>query len=242
MSEAGEASTRNHRWQVKLLPFMTGSLVALAACFFAATLWNYSSLQGQLQRPVSDIQGVLDRLPKMDASQKQWYVSAVLEEQSLRSRHQQNGAVVSASIWTRFMGFMTGMVLVIAGSVFILGKLESTFEGNANLNGYQGSLTTTSPGLVLAVAGTLLIGISLLMKVEVQIDDRPVYLPGHSYEQKPPKPAPVDFEQAAASSPASAGPGAAAASSPPAFPPEVLRQMCKDSSSARSDQCKGVSQ
>jgi hypothetical protein len=46
---------------------------------------------------------------------------------------------------------MTGMVMVMAGCVFILGRLDASFDGRAKFNDSEGALKTNSPGLVLAV-------------------------------------------------------------------------------------------
>ena len=105
-----------------------------------------------------------------------WYMRVVLEERAMRSRHHQNSAVIESRVWTRFMGFLIGMVMVMAGCIFILGKLDAQFDGALKAPGNEGSMKTNSPGLVLAVAGSALIAIALYVTVNIEVTDRPVYI------------------------------------------------------------------
>lgn len=223
------AARRLSRWQETLLPFMMVGLVVLGVIFFVATLRNYEGMQARLGRPADDIRLTLDRLQASNTTdaQRDWYLRVVLEDRALRSRHEQNSAVVEARVWTRFMGFMTGMVLVMAGCIFILGKLEASFDGSMKTAQAEGTLRTNSPGLVLAVVGSVLIAISLTVTVQVEVNDKPVYLPQLVQDQgpsppvmKPPEPLP-----STAPAPVAASAAAPAASSP--YPADVQEQMCK---------------
>ena len=42
----------------------------------------------------------------------------------MQRRNQQASAAMISKLWTRQMGFMTGMLMALIGSAFILGRLE----------------------------------------------------------------------------------------------------------------------
>ena len=227
---AERAAMRLNRWQLKLLPFMMVTLVLVGIVFFVATLRNYADLRERLNRPLPDIALALDKLQAAQATdwQRDWTVRVLLEDRALRSRREHNAAVVEARVWTRFMGFMTGMVMVLAGCIFILGRLEASFDGRAKVNDSEGAFKTNSPGLVLTVAGTVLIAISLTVTVQVELNDRPVYLgeAGSADAAAAPKPRPPLPLEAPSAAPA-AVPPASAASRAADYPQAVQRRMCE---------------
>lgn len=59
----------------------------------------------------------------------------------------------------------------MVGCIFILGKLEASFDGAMKTAQAEGTLRTNSPGLVLAVVGSVLIAISLTVTVQVEVND-----------------------------------------------------------------------
>jgi len=182
-------AAQNGAWQRKLLPFMMKALVGFALIFFASTFVIYANLTSKLRhddRPISESIGQARALSP-EAQFADWYVRATLEERAIAGRQRQYNAIVEGRLWTRLMGFLTGMVMVLAGSVFILGKLEAEFDGNAKLPQGEGAVKTNSPGLVLVVAGTLLLCISLLVTVDVKSEDRLVYLPTFEQPSKQPE-------------------------------------------------------
>lgn len=209
-------------WQAKVLPFMMVGLAVIALLFFVGTFWNYLRLQARLELPEPEISLALEKAQAGQASpaHQDWYMRVVLEERAMRSRHHQNTAVIESRTWTRFMGFITGMMMVLCGCIFILGKLEADFDGSVKTASGEGALKTTSPGLVLAIAGTVLIAISLSVTFTVELNDRPVYLvgPGGAPAQAVlPPPMPM------------ADPASVAAPSPsaPTLPAELADEMCK---------------
>jgi hypothetical protein len=100
------------------------------------------------------------------------------------------GVLLISRIWTRYLGFVTGTILAMVGAAFILGKLQ---EASSNLGAEGGlwkvSLTTASPGLVLAALGTILILATLATSMDLNVNDGPVYLretSGAAAEAPPP--------------------------------------------------------
>jgi hypothetical protein len=178
---ASESERDLQRWQNRLVRFMTGSLVAMGVIFFAATLWLFADLTERVQYRQSDLIAVMDALPKeamADRAYREWYVRAVLEKSALEQRFAMQSMVVQGRLWTRVMGFLTGMILCFSGSVFVLGKLrEPPIQTSAEGSGLKLSLSTSSPGVFLAFAGTILIGLSLYVPTIVESKDEAVYLP-----------------------------------------------------------------
>jgi hypothetical protein len=222
--EQVQVASELRSWRDKLLPFMIGGLALLAVLFFLGTFWNYANLQERLSRQEPDIVATMDKLRATTPppAYQDWYMRVVLEEHAMRSRHRQNAAIIESRVWTRFMGFITGMVMVMAGCIFILGRLDAQFDGSLKSGEHEGVLKTNSPGLVLAVAGTVLIAMALTVPVHIEVNDTPVYLAdvsGQATLKTPealPAPAPLPGAQA----------GASAASSP-TMPPGLADELCK---------------
>jgi hypothetical protein len=47
-----------------------------------------------------------------------------LETNIVERRYHQANVSLMSRVWTRYLGFVTGMVLAMVGSIFILGKLR----------------------------------------------------------------------------------------------------------------------
>jgi hypothetical protein len=106
-----------------------------------------------------------------------WRVQATLEAEVMQNRYRQVNSTLQLRAWTRHMGFMTGMIMAFVGAIFILSRLK---EQETRLNGeYQGikaGLATSSPGIVLATLGTVLMFVTLLVDYRFETRDVPVYL------------------------------------------------------------------
>jgi hypothetical protein len=174
------------RWQDRLLPVMVGVLVALAAFFFIATVVQLATLQ----RSISDVPKVVLPAPAAsDASRQepgaypglsahQLDILATMEAYVVEQRYHQASVLLMAGLWTRYLGFVTGMVLALVGASFILGKLEAPpteLEGKGA--GVEGSLKTASPGIVLVVLGAVLMLATIVNRDTYQTHDAAVYLP-----------------------------------------------------------------
>ena len=93
-------------------------------------------------------------------------------------RYRQVNLVMLTRAWTRYMGFVTGMVLAMVGAVFILGKLQesvSKFEAGQGEHG-RVAFESASPGLFLAFFGTFLMALSIWLTVDVTSRDAAVYV------------------------------------------------------------------
>ena len=174
------------RWQRRLLPVMVGVLVVLAAFFFIATMLQMA----YLQRSISDIPSV--PLPTAVApdpsredpdadrriSRRQLEILATMEAYLVERRYHQASVLLMSGLWTRYLGFVTGMVLAFVGASFILGKVEappSELEGKGA--GMEGSLKTASPGIILVALGAALMLVTIVDRDTYETRDGSVYLP-----------------------------------------------------------------
>jgi hypothetical protein len=97
---------------------------------------------------------------------------------------------------------MTGMILCVVGSVFILGKLkESPIDARGEATQLARiAITTASPGLFLATLGTILMITTIVNNPPIDVRDRPTYVSGIMYSATGaapasalPDPTPIDL-------------------------------------------------
>jgi hypothetical protein len=108
----------------------------------------------------------------------QWRTLALLESQALRNRHHRANAVLMGRVYLIFIGFGTGVVMGLIGAAFILGKLQepvSRVDSGAGV--WRFAMQSSSPGLILAVLGTILMLATIWSRSAIEIQERPVYVP-----------------------------------------------------------------
>lgn len=188
-------------WQWVLLPLMSVVLIVAALFFAWQSVTEYNDLKARITPPKVDLTNLFDRFEANEAAKPlagrldylQWKSTIHLEQEAIRHRYAQANSTVLARVWTRLLGFTTGMILAIVGAAFILGKLreDRTELKHDAASVINVSLATSSPGIVLAVLGTVLMAITLLSKFEIEIRDVPVYvsLPNQPPREQPANPA-----------------------------------------------------
>lgn len=165
------------------MPFMAVAVV-FAALFFAVILVaRFSSIAETLQDPpqaeISIPWTSAEAGPKSWDEQKQLaqlQANFALEREIIARRYRQAAAAQSLRLWTRLMGFLTGMLMAIMGSAFVLGKLagpDNDISGSAS--GASISIKTASPGIIMAVLGTILIGMTITTTVRTDVRDSAIY-------------------------------------------------------------------
>ena len=171
-----------------MLPFMQLSLVTMGLFFFAASIWQLRDVEREIRHERFDL---ARELPTMrDAAAPlglETRARLLLESDVVGRRYHQANAIILARLWTRYSGFLTGMVLALVGSVFVLGRLqESPTRLTGEGGGWKASLDTSSPGLVLAFLGTALMAIALSVEFRVETRDVAVYLTPGTTSAMPP--------------------------------------------------------
>lgn len=171
-------------WQRRLLPFMTGFIVSMAALFFCFSglhLYQMSNfieaehgeniralIESEIAKPTGD------KLSSADVLQ---HSLLLLEADALDKRYHQASTLLMSRIWSRQLTFITGMVLEFVGAIFILGKLS---ESTSNLSGgyaeWKVAISSASPGIVLTFFGTVLLVSSLFVRASLDVADGPAYI------------------------------------------------------------------
>ncbi|CAN5848114.1 hypothetical protein BH18ACI4_BH18ACI4_17250 [soil metagenome] len=201
------------KWQNKLLPFMIIVLSTLTLFFFTASALQIYYLHNRIERsPLLDLNPALGGLEttRPDVSDRErldmarWKTLSILEGNALQRRYHQANVLLMSRIWTGYLGFVTGMILALVGATFILGKMrESETKLDGGGEAFKFSMTTASPGLVLALLGTILMITTMVSHYDIRVNDGQLYTSGY-------------FSPGAS---ATSDQGEAT-SNPPTFPPE----------------------
>jgi hypothetical protein len=168
-------------WRRNLLPFALIALTAMAILFFVVSVWQLRRLDTTLAyRPGHQVQAALatyEKTAQVDADYLRWKTLVLLEEDAIDHRYEQVNATLVLRAWTRHLGFLTGMILSFVGAIFILTRLsESETKLSTNLKVLRFALATTSPGIVLATLGAVLMVITLSVDFQFTTSDAPVYV------------------------------------------------------------------
>lgn len=184
MSADPSSNSISDRWQRRLLPLMRSALVLMALFFFVASLYQYQQLYFDMQQHEPSALAQLDRLEQRLAPAQRdnldyvrWRTMVTLEQDAMQMRYQQINATLLLRTWTRYTGFLVGMVITLVGAFFILGKLkEDQNQVSGEGGGFKFAVASSSPGIVLATLGTALMAITLLVKFDFEVSDKPVYI------------------------------------------------------------------
>jgi hypothetical protein len=174
-------------WQKKLLPWMVILPTALIGVFiFLATVQMRNFEERLFPADRSEVTSTLPPIAntKVDSDIEsklpfiKLYTLTKMEEHSINRRYNQAGAIIMSGIYTKYLGFFTGMILAIVGSVFIISKLK---EDTTNLEGsaqeqIKFKVASSSPGIIFSLLGTILMITTILKKGEVNVQDQPLYL------------------------------------------------------------------
>lgn len=189
---------------------MTWAVVAVALFFAIVAIWKFDSIESRLNQPSTEPPSVswsgaqqprtFDEQLKLARMQAAY----ALEREALARRYNQAGIAIASRLWTRFMGFVTGMVLALVGAAFVLGRLESDKnEFEAGAKGLSFALRSASPGVMLAMLGTVLMALSIAITSTATTSEKAVYFtsPSESLEDDPAPSTPPPIDSAAPSQP-----------------------------------------
>jgi hypothetical protein len=191
------------KWQERMVPFMLRMVVGLTLFFFVASCVQLAYLHLSIkQAPKLDMRESFSLLSvnSEPTFQEMLAVSKLkaitrLEANALERRYHQANVLLMSRVWTRYLGFVTGMILALVGATFILGKLqEPASELAAKVQVSEFSFKSASPGVILAGLGVILMFMTIITHHEIGVTDRPVYiqeyhiLPATSEESLAPPP------------------------------------------------------
>jgi hypothetical protein len=135
--EALDVHTR--KWQHRLLPYMSIALAVLALTYLVGSFLQLDALRRHIvampSLSQSDILRPYDCPVAWPAETclaiRTADTAAVMEANLVARRYHQSAALLMGAVWSRYLGFLTGMVLSLVGATFILGKL-GTSENTLN--------------------------------------------------------------------------------------------------------------
>ena len=166
--------------QERLVPLMASMVVGLTLFFFIVTFLQLAYLHRRIDRaPTLDLPIMLNdqNVAWQQQLPAEFKALAVLESNALERRYHQANVLLMSRVWARYLGFVTGMILALVGAAFILGKLR---EDATELSGKGGAgefaIRSTSPGMVLATLGVVLMAITIVTHQEITTADTPIYL------------------------------------------------------------------
>jgi hypothetical protein len=181
-------------WQKRMMPWLIIAPSALILIFILLATVQLRSFESHIYQ--SDSLNISKSLPKVDSvtidtsittklGYLKLYALTKMEEYSINRRYNQAGEILVSGIYTKYMGFFTGMILAIVGSIFIISKLKedtSNLEGTINEH-INFKLVSSSPGIVFGVLGTLLMVTTIFKTVESNVTDAPLFLNYQNVEQ-----------------------------------------------------------
>lgn len=184
-----ESARSVDRWQRSLRPWLVG-VVTLALLFFlVATAMQVSALHGQMRRaPTLDFSTIplpaSTTSPAIELEAYQFRARLELEKHAWAQRYFMAHITMMSRLWTLYAGFVTGMILALVGSAFVLGKLrEDVTElsgevGMGAAKAAKGAIRSSSPGLILVACGTLLMVATMLSHRSIEVKDAALYING----------------------------------------------------------------
>ncbi len=181
---------RAYKWQRKLLPWIIIMPTILILLFiYLATVqvkvFNDNVYEEKDEIIASIINNYGDSSYVINNREYlQWLTLSALEEETINNRYKQGGLLLISRIFTKYLGFFTGMILAIVGAVFIISKYsenETKLDGSIHENA-KFNLVTSSPGIIFGLLGTILMAISVLEHNTIEVTDEAQYLtPSNTY-------------------------------------------------------------
>src|ERR1044071_307830 len=119
-SPMGSEARDRRTWQKRLLPVMVKMVIGLTGFFFGASFVQLFYLQHHLATSTGiDLKSALPAIDsnvtvdssKLDAVR--WTNLVALEQYSLQRRYHQANVLLMARVWTRYLGFVTGMICTL---------------------------------------------------------------------------------------------------------------------------------
>lgn len=178
-------NAKDASWQNRLLPLMVGMLIGLTAFFCASNIFQVYVLNSHIKQVAEpNLDSALDLLhvdAQTNTSDRLKFATfkteAMLEGYAIRYRYHQASVASMGRVYLIYLGFTTGMVLAMVGAAFILGKLKESQSMVSTENSLlKLSITSASPGLILATLGTLLMFTTILARADVQVKDGALFL------------------------------------------------------------------
>lgn len=165
----------------RLIPIVIFFPVLFLVIFIVVSMIQLREINIRIEEGQSQtVKSIFERLiddETLSVEELQFLSLAVLEEESLSERYRQGHYSLVSRSFKQFLGFFTGIIMVIVGSVFVLLKLkEDVGLDSAHGQSWKVSLVTSSPGVAFAVLGSILISIASMTNDKISVRDSGLYL------------------------------------------------------------------
>lgn len=167
-------------WQHKAFPYMAGIIVFFSLFFLTATGYQLIHIQNKIDFSNQNNSTInkSDAMAVPVAPKTELDSKIELETYVIDRRYHQSNMLLISRIWIQYLGFLVGTILVLIGAIFILGKMQeksSSFDSDIKSLG-KVAFNSSSPGLFLAMFGTLIIATTLFYHPEITTEDASLYL------------------------------------------------------------------
>ncbi len=185
------------QWQKYLFVIGIVFTMAVFLIFAGSTIFQINNLQQSIGNGPTLADTVITRQyyhPSSETTYNNAFLTnlCLLENHIIKQRYHQGNEILKVQTYIKFLGFLAGMILAIIGAMFILGKFReypiSMQQQGGISNEFKANLQTTSPGIFLAVLGTLLMMTTILNKSEITVTDGAVYMAGKANKPSEPEP------------------------------------------------------
>lgn len=185
--EIAEARARSRaHWQRRLLPMMIGTVILALLAFLVLSFYQAWTVRASISAaPELDLRPVLESVTCTDSPIAsggklqclEWKVAVLLEQHTIARRYHQANLAMLVRTAVKYLGFLTGMLMSIVGAVFVLGRLTEASSRLAAQGAFgKFTIATVSPGLILAVLGTILMIATVMVNPPTEVNDVGVYL------------------------------------------------------------------
>lgn len=166
--------------------WITYVIVCAAICAFVyASFMGVKGVLEGIQQPNSSITARLVETLSAPGQQPELATWAALEFDALENRQSRADSMLETRTWLRFMSSSFGAILVMCGAIFILTRVKiDQFQLESNTDVWKVAIGTTSPGMVMVLAGTFLMTMPLSTKQEITIRDGNAYPPPFETQQR----------------------------------------------------------
>ncbi|HEY2516826.1 MAG TPA: hypothetical protein VGI39_38410 [Polyangiaceae bacterium] len=169
------AKAKPPRWKKRTFNVVLAGLVIATAAFIVCSIYELITIRAQLTAIDGDtwqsMQGELQGAPP------ELRARALLETVVVRERYHQASSLLLSRAWTLQLAFLVGTMLSLVGATFVLGRFRDTgAKLEAEGGGAKVAFASSSPGLVLAVLGLIVMLVSMLSERRIDVKDAPLYL------------------------------------------------------------------
>lgn len=176
-----DSDERFNRFYIKIVPFVIVIPVLFLILFIIVSMLQLRDINSRIEegksQTIKEMVGRLDDKDTVSEAYNQFLMLANLEEEGLNERYRQGHYSLVSRSFKQYLGFFTGIIMVIVGSLFVLLKLKEQIDTSANKGeAWKFSLVTNSPGVVFGIVGAVLISIALKINDRINVSDSGVYL------------------------------------------------------------------